>query len=92
MHSRTRKRLHDCVHVRTQPSLPFSSRYTFVEDVAHPHSVTILLKGHSDHVIAQIKDAVRDGLRAVKNTLDDQCVLPGGLNFKTLHVPNLARS
>lgn len=52
-------------------------RYTFVEDVQNPQSVTILLKGQSDHVIAQIKDAVRDGLRAVKNTLDDGCVLPG---------------
>lgn len=53
------------------------SRYTFVEGVANPHSVTILIKGPSDHVIAQIKDAVRDGLRAVKNALDDKAVVPG---------------
>lgn len=55
-----------------------SPRYTFVEDVQHPTSVTILIKGPSDHVIAQIKDAVRDGLRAVKNTIDDGAVVPGG--------------
>lgn len=30
-------------------------RYTFVENVQNPHSVTILIKGPSDHVIAQIK-------------------------------------
>ncbi|KAF5832350.1 chaperonin complex component [Dunaliella salina] len=57
-------------------------KYTFVEDVQNPQSVTILLKGQSDHVINQIKDAVRDGLRAVKNTLDDSCVLPGAGAFE----------
>ena len=55
-----------------------AGRYTFVEGVANPHSVTVLLKGQSDHVITQIRDAVRDGLRAVKNVFDDGCVLPGG--------------
>ena len=30
-------------------------RYTFVEDVQNPQSVTILLKGQSDHVIAQVR-------------------------------------
>lgn len=40
-------------------------KFTFVEDVRHPQSVTILLKGPNAHTIAQLKDAVRDGLRAV---------------------------
>lgn len=31
--------------------------------------------GPNDHTIAQIKDAVRDGLRSVKNTLEDECVV-----------------
>ena len=30
----------------------------------------------------QIKDAIRDGLRAVKNTIDDQAVVPGGGAFE----------
>ena len=55
--------------------------YTFVEDVRHPESCTILLKGASDHALGQMKDAVRDGLRAVKNALDDGCVLPGAGAF-----------
>lgn len=31
--------------------------------------------GPNDHTIAQIKDAVRDGLRAVKNTVEDESVV-----------------
>lgn len=56
--------------------------YTFVEDVKHPTSCTILIKGPSDHVIAQLKDAVRDGMRAVKNVLDDAAVVPGAGAFE----------
>ena len=33
------------------------------------------LLGPNDHTIAQIKDAVRDGLRSVKNTIEDECVV-----------------
>uniref|UniRef100_A0A6N2LDI9 Uncharacterized protein n=1 Tax=Salix viminalis TaxID=40686 RepID=A0A6N2LDI9_SALVM len=50
-------------------------KYTFVENVKNPHSCTILIKGPNDHTIAQIKDAVRDGLRAVKNTIEDEAVV-----------------
>ena len=31
--------------------------------------------GPNDHTIAQIKDAVRDGLRSVKNTIEDEAVI-----------------
>ena len=53
-------------------------KFTFVEDARHPKSCTILLKGQNDHTIAQLKDAVRDGLRAVHNTLQDGKLVPGG--------------
>ncbi|KAM9966168.1 hypothetical protein ACTFIR_006362 [Dictyostelium discoideum] len=33
------------------------------------------------HQIKQIKDALRDGLRAFKNTIEDKCVVPGGDAF-----------
>ncbi|GMH32894.1 hypothetical protein BSKO_00728 [Bryopsis sp. KO-2023] len=56
--------------------------YTFVEGVQNSHSCTILIKGPNDHSIAQIKEAVRDGLRAVKNTLDDGCVMAGAGAFE----------
>jgi len=42
--------------------------YTFVEECTNPQSVTYLMKGPNKHTFMQIKDAVRDGLRAVKNT------------------------
>jgi T-complex protein 1 subunit zeta len=57
-------------------------KYTFVEKVANPQSCTILLKGPNDHTIAQLKDAVRDGLRSVKNVLSDKAVVPGAGAFE----------
>lgn len=38
-------------------------------------SLLTLNVGPNDHTIAQIKDAVRDGLRAVKNTIEDEAVV-----------------
>ena len=48
-----------------------SLRYTFVEEVSNPESVTLLIKGPNAHTLAQIKDAIHDGLRAVKNAIED---------------------
>jgi T-complex protein 1 subunit zeta len=53
------------------------NKFTFVEQCANPLSVTILMKGPNKHTLMQVKDAVRDGLRAVKNALEDGCVVPG---------------
>ena len=57
-------------------------KYTFIEGVANPQSCTILIKGPNDHEIAQLKDAVRDGLRAVRNALTDQALVPGAGSFE----------
>ncbi|KAI8573478.1 hypothetical protein RHMOL_Rhmol01G0280800 [Rhododendron molle] len=57
-------------------------KYTFVENVKNPHSCTILIKGPNDHTIAHIKGAVRDGLRAVKNTIEDESVVLGAGAFE----------
>jgi T-complex protein 1 subunit zeta len=57
-------------------------KYTFVEGVINPFSCTILIKGPNEHSIAQVKDAIRDGLRAVKNVFDDQCVIAGAGAFE----------
>lgn len=46
-------------------------KFTFVEDLKNPLSVTILIKGPNAHTLSQIKDAVYDGLRAVKNAIED---------------------
>ena len=39
-------------------------------------------QGPSDHTLAQIKDAIRDGLRAVANTLLDGKVVRGAGAFE----------
>lgn len=46
-------------------------KYTFIEECENPLSVTLVLKGPNKHTLTQIKDAVRDGLRAVKNAIED---------------------
>lgn len=58
-------------------------------------SCTILVKGQNDHSIAQIKDAIRDGLRAVKLAIEDSAVLPGGASFEiavSSHLRDFART
>ncbi|XP_058806346.1 T-complex protein 1 subunit zeta [Phymastichus coffea] len=58
------------------------NKYTFVEDCKKPNSVTILLKGPNKYTLVQLKDAVYDGLRAVKNAIDDGAVIPGAGAFE----------
>lgn len=57
-------------------------KFTFVEECRTPKSCTLLLQGPNAHTIAQIKDAVRDGLRAVKNAIEDKAVVPGAGAFE----------
>lgn len=57
-------------------------KFTFVEGVKNSHSCTILIKGANEHSIIQIKDAIRDGLRAVKNAIEDETLVPGAGAFE----------
>ncbi|KAI9684018.1 MAG: T-complex protein 1 subunit zeta [Bathelium mastoideum] len=57
-------------------------KFTFVEEVKDPKSVTLLIKGPNQHTITQVKDAVRDGLRSVYNMIVDKSVVPGGGAFQ----------
>mmetsp|Transcript_19609 Transcript_19609/g.21813 ORF Transcript_19609/g.21813 Transcript_19609/m.21813 type:complete len:207 (-) Transcript_19609:34-654(-) len=68
--------------VKDAGNVQWIAKYTFVKDVKNPNSCSILIKGPNKHTIYQIKDAIRDGLRAVKNTIDDKCVVPGGGAFE----------
>jgi len=52
-------------------------KYTFIEECDNPRSVTLLIKGPNKHTITQIKEAVYDGLRAIKNAFEDGCTIPG---------------
>ncbi|KAI4455314.1 chaperonin [Holotrichia oblita] len=58
------------------------NKYTFVEECKVPLSVTILIKGPNKHTITQIKDAVRDGLRAINNAIEDKALVPGAGAFE----------
>jgi len=64
-------------------------KFTFVEECRHPKSCTVLLQGPNQHTIDQIKDAVRDGLRAVKNAVEDRAVVPGAGAFELAAAMNL---
>ncbi|GAK64036.1 t-complex protein 1, zeta subunit [Moesziomyces antarcticus] len=57
-------------------------KYTFVEECRDPKSVTILIKGPNAHTMTQIQDAVRDGLRSVKNAIEDATLIAGGGAFE----------
>ncbi|XP_001606486.2 T-complex protein 1 subunit zeta [Nasonia vitripennis] len=58
------------------------NKFTFVEECKQPNSVTILLKGPNKYTLVQLKDAVYDGLRAIKNAIDDGSVIPGAGAFE----------
>ena len=58
------------------------NKFTFIEQCKNPRSVTILLKAANRHALTQMKDAVHDGLRAVKNALEDGCVVPGAGSYE----------
>jgi len=57
-------------------------KFTFMEEVKNPKSVTLLITGPNAHTIIQINDAIRDGLRAVKNAIEDQFLVPGAGSFQ----------
>ncbi len=65
-------------------------KFTFVEEVKDPRSVTLLIKGPNAHTITQIQDAVRDGLRAVKNAIEDGALVPGAGAFQVACSAHLA--
>jgi len=56
-------------------------KYTFVEGVKNPFSCTVLIKGPNKHTIVQIQEAIRDGLRCVKNAIEDKALIPGAGAF-----------
>jgi T-complex protein 1 subunit zeta len=58
-------------------------KYTFVEDCgATAQACTLLLQGSNQLTVEQMKDAIKDGLRAVKNVVEDKAVVPGGGAFE----------
>ena len=54
------------------------SQQILVEDVENAKSVTLLLRGGTEHVVDEIERAIEDSLGVVSVTLEDGKVLPGG--------------
>ncbi|MFC6725584.1 thermosome subunit alpha, partial [Halobium palmae] len=50
----------------------------FVEDVEEAKSVTLILRGGTEHVVDEVERAIDDSLGVVRTTLNDGKVLPGG--------------
>ncbi|MFW5940108.1 MAG: thermosome subunit alpha, partial [Halolamina sp.] len=50
----------------------------FVEDVEEARSVTLVLRGGTDHVVDELERAIDDSIGVVRTTLLDGQVLPGG--------------
>ncbi len=50
----------------------------FVEDVEEAKSVTLILRGGTEHVVDEVERAIDDSLGVVRVTLEDGKVLPGG--------------
>ena len=67
-------------------------KFTFVDEVKDPKSVTLLIKGPNAHTTQQIQDALRDGLRAVKNALEDEALVPGAGAFEVACAAHLVSS
>ena len=67
-------------------------KFTFVEQVKNPLSCSILIKGPNAHIINQIGDSIRDGLRSVKNTIEDKCLIPGAGAFQVALHDHLIRN
>lgn len=67
-------------------------KFTFVEQVKNLLSCSILIKGPNAHIINQIGDSIRDGLRCVKNTIEDKCLIPGAGAFQIALHDHLVRN
>ncbi|QAU14387.1 thermosome subunit [Halorubrum sp. BOL3-1] len=50
----------------------------FVEDVEEAKSVTLIIRGGTEHVVDEVERAIEDSLGVVRTTLLDGQVLPGG--------------
>ncbi len=53
-------------------------KMTFVEECENPKSVSIILRGGTEHVVDELERAMEDALRVVGVAVEDQLLVPGG--------------
>lgn len=56
--------------------------YTFVQGVKNPKSCTVLVNGPNAHTITMLKDALKDGLRCVRNAYLEKKLVAGAGAFE----------
>merc|ERR1711988_963974 len=57
-------------------------KFTFMEELKAPTSCTVLIRGPNTFTVNLINESLRDGLRAVKNTIESSSVVPGAGAFE----------
>src|ERR1039458_8889774 len=60
------------------PRIPGIGEMIFVEGCKDPKSVTLLVRGSTDHVVDEIERAVDDAIGVVAATVEDGKVVAGG--------------
>jgi len=53
-------------------------KMTFVEECDNPKSVSIILRGGTEHVVDELDRAMEDALRVVGVVIEDKMLVPGG--------------
>ena len=53
-------------------------KMTFVEECKNPKSVSIILRGGTEHVVDELDRAMEDALRVVGVVIEDKMLVPGG--------------
>jgi archaeal chaperonin len=53
-------------------------KMTFVEKCTNPKSVSIILRGGTEHVVDELERAMNDALRVVGVAVEDKMLVPGG--------------
>jgi thermosome len=51
---------------------------TFITGCKNPRSVTVLIRGGTEHVVQEVERALTDALKVVASTIEDGVVCPGG--------------
>jgi len=53
-------------------------KLVYVRDCKDPHSVTVMIRGGSDHVVDEAERSFHDGLCVVRNAVEDGKIVAGG--------------
>ncbi|MBU2559485.1 thermosome subunit, partial [archaeon] len=52
--------------------------YIFVEGCKNPSAVTLFVRGGTEHIVSEVERSLDDVISVVKDTLEDNRILPGG--------------